>query len=156
MTIKKQQNNEKSVQVKFLELLQDARKLQEKEALPVVDRKYTATVDKDNLTVTLSIEVPLNEVVRSAKGNNYIIPTANTKGVRGSGVMEFHSDDGLVCKIYADRTYISTEAQEDDKRLKALKSNDSEKALLKENLATMQAQNAMLMKLLQDKGLLEK
>lgn len=156
MTTKKQQNNDKSVQVKFLELLQDARKLEEKESLPVVDRKYTATVDKDNLTVTLSIEVPLNEVVRSAKGNNYIIPTANTKGVRGSGVMEFHSDDGLVCKIYADRTYISTEAQEDDKRLKALKSNDSEKALLKENLATMQAQNAMLMKLLQDKGLLEK
>ena len=71
------------------------------------------------MTVTLSIEVPLVDVVRSAKGNNYIIPTANTKGVRGSGVMEFHSEDGLVCKIYADRTYISTDAQENEKKLKA-------------------------------------
>lgn len=155
MKATKQQNTEKSVQVKFLELLQTARKLEEKESLPITDRKYTAVVDKDNLTVTLSIEVPLNEVVRSAKGNNYIIPTANTKGVRGSGVMEFHSDDGLVCKVYADRTYISTQAQEDDKRLKALKSNDSEKQLLKDNLAEMKAQNSMLMQILKDKGLLD-
>ena len=144
--------NEKSTQVRFLEILKDARKLEEKEQLPVVDKKYTATVDKENMTVTLSIEVPLVDVVRSARGNNYIIPTANTKGVRGSGVMEFHSKDGLCCKIYADRTYISTEAQENDKRLKV----NSEKALLKENLATMQAQNAILMELLAKKGLLEK
>lgn len=150
------QNTEKSVQVKFLELLQTARKLEEKEALSIVDRKYTAVVDKENLTVTLSIEVPLSEVVRSAKGNNYIIPTANTKGVRGSGVMTFHSEDGLCCKIYADRTYISTEAQENEKRLKANSKNDSEKALLKESLATMQAQNKMLMELLAKNGLLEK
>lgn len=156
MTATKKQNTGKSVQVKFLELLQTARKLEEKEVLPIVDRKYTAVVDKENLTVTLSIEVPLSDVVRSAKGNNYIIPTANTKGVRGSGVMEFHSEDGLCCKIYADRTYISTQAQEDDKRLKALSKNDSEKALLKENLATMQAQNAMLMKLLEEQGILKK
>lgn len=156
MTTAKKQNNEKSVQVKFLELLQTARKLEEKESLPITDRKYIAVVDKENLTVTLSIEVPLNEVLRSSKGNNYIIPTANTKGVRGSGVMEFHSEDGLVCKVYADRTYISTQAQEDDKRLKALSRNDSEKQLLKDNLATMQAQNAMLMALLEKNGLLEK
>lgn len=155
MTKTAKQNNEKSVQVKFLELLQTARKLEEKEALPVVDRKYTAVVDKENLTVTLSIDVPLSEVVRSAKGNNYIIPTANTKGVRGSGVMEFHSEDGLCCKIYADRTYISTQAQENE-RLKTLSKNDSEKQLLKENLATMQAQNAMLMKLLEEQGILKK
>ena len=70
--------------------------------------------------------------------------------------MEFHSEDGLVCKVYADRTYISTQAQEDDKRLKALSRNDSEKQLLKDNLATMQAQNAMLMALLEKNGLLEK
>lgn len=156
MTATKKQNTEKSVQVEFLELLQTARKLEEKEALPIVDRKYTATVDKENLTVTLSIEVPLNEVVRSAKGNNYIIPTANTKGVRGSGVMEFHSEDGLVCKIYADRTYISTDAQENEKRLKANSKNDSEKQLLKDNLQAMQQQNAMLMELLAKNGLLEK
>lgn len=149
------QNNEKSTQVKFLELLQTARKLEEKEQLPVVDKKYTAVVDKDNMTVTLSIEVPLSDVVRSAKGNNYIIPTANTKGVRGSGVMEFHSEDGLVCKVYADRTYISTDAQENEKRLKANSKNDSEKALLKESLAETKAQNAMLLKILKDKGLLD-
>lgn len=149
------QNTEKSTQVKFLELLQTARKLEEKEQLPVVDKKYTAVVDKDNMTVTLSIEVPLSDVVRSAKGNNYIIPTANTKGVRGSGVMEFHSEDGLVCKVYADRTYISTESQENDKRLKANSKNDSEKALLKESLAETKAQNAMLLKILKDKGLLD-
>ena len=113
------QNNEKSTQVRFLEILKDARKLEEKEQLPVVDKKYTAVVDKDNMTVTLSIEVPLVDVVRSAKGNNYIIPTANTKGVRGSGVMEFHSEDGLVCKIYADRTYISTDAQENEKEIES-------------------------------------
>lgn len=155
MATAKKQNNEKSTQVKFLELLQTARKLEEKEALPVVDRKYTATVDKDSMTVTLSIEVPLNEVLRSSKGNNYIIPTANTKGVRGSGVMEFHSEDGLVCKVYADRTYISTQAQEDDKKLKALSRNDSEKQLLKDSLAETKAQNAMLLKILKDKGLLD-
>lgn len=150
------QNNEKSTQVRFLEILKDARKLEEKESLPITDRKYTAVVDKENLTVTLSIEVPLNEVVRSARGSNYVIPTANVKGVRGSGVMEFHSEDGLCCKIYADRTYISTDAQENDKKLKAASRNDSEKALLKENLATMQAQNKMLMELLAKNGLLEK
>lgn len=156
MTKATKQNNEKSTQVRFLEILKDARKLEEKEQLPVVDKKYTAVVDKDNMTVTLSIEVPLVDVVRSAKGNNYIIPTANTKGVRGSGVMEFHSKDGLVCKIYADRTYISTDAQENEKRLKANSKNDSEKQLLKENLQAMQQQNAMLMELLAKNGLLEK
>lgn len=155
MTKTTKQNTEKSVQVKFLELLQTARKLEEKEALPIVDRKYTAVVDKENLTVTLSIEVPLSDVVRSAKGNNYIIPTANIKGVRGSGVMEFHSEDGLVCKIYADRTYISTESQENDKRLKANSKNDSEKALLRENLDEMKKQNAMLMNILKENGLIK-
>lgn len=148
------QNNEKSTQVRFLEILKDARKLEEKEQLPVVDKKYTAVVDKDNMTVTLSIEVPLVDVVRSAKGNNYIIPTANTKGVRGSGVMEFHSEDGLVCKIYADRTYISTDAQENEK--KAYSKNDSEKQLLKDNLQAIQKQNAMLMEMIMKNGLLEK
>lgn len=156
MTKTTKQNNEKSTQVRFLEILKDARKLEEKEQLPVVDKKYTAVVDKDNMTVTLSIEVPLVDVVRSAKGNNYIIPTANTKGVRGSGVMEFHSNDGLVCKIYADRTYISTDAQENEKKLKANSKNDSEKQLLKDNLQAMQQQNAMLMELLAKNGLLEK
>lgn len=150
------QNNEKSTQVKFLEILQNARKLQEKEALPIVDRLYKATVNKDDLTVKLEITVPLTEVVRSAKGSNYVVPIANEKGVRGSGVANFVSDDGLNLRLYADRVYVSTDAQENEKRLKANSKNDSEKQLLKENLQAMQQQNAMLMELLAKNGLLEK
>lgn len=154
--MKATKQNEKNTQVLFLDILQNARKLQEKEALPIVDRLYKATVDKDNLTVKLEITVPLKEVVRSAKGSNYVVPIANEKGVRGSGVANFVSDDGLNLRLYADRVYVSTEAQENEKRLKANSKNDSEKALLKENLATMQAQNKMLMELLAKNGLLEK
>lgn len=150
------QNTEKSVQVRFLEILKDARKLEEKEQLPITNRLYKATVDKENLTVKLELEVPLSEVIRSARGSNYIVPIANEKGVRGSGIAHFVSDDGLSLKLYADRVYVSTQAQEDDKKLKALGRNDSEKQLLKDNLATMQAQNAMLMALLEKNGLLEK
>jgi hypothetical protein len=155
MTKATKQNNEKSMQVKFLEILQDARKLQEKEQLPIVNRLYKATVDKENLTVKLEIEVPLTDVVRSAKGSNYVVPIANEKGARGSGVANFVSDDGLNLKLYADRVYVSTQAQEDDKKLKALSRNDSEKQLLKESLAETKAQNAMLLQILKDKGLLD-
>jgi len=149
------QNTEKSVQVRFLEILKDARKLEEKERLPITNRLYKATVDKENLTVKLELEVPLSEVIRSSKGNNYIVPIANEKGVRGSGIAQFVSDDGLNLKLYADRVYVSTQAQEDDKKLKALSRNDSEKQLLKDSLAETKAQNAMLLKILKDKGLLD-
>lgn len=149
------QNTEKSVQVRFLEILKDARKLEEKEQLPITNRLYKATVDKENLTVKLELEVPLSEVIRSARGNNYIVPIANEKGVRGSGIAQFVSDDGLNIKLYADRVYVSTQAQEDDKKLKALSRNDSEKQLLKDSLAETKAQNAMLLKILKDKGLLD-
>lgn len=149
------QNTEKSVQVRFLEILKDARKLEEKEQLPITNRLYKATVDKENLTVKLELEVPLSEVIRSAKGSNYIVPIANEKGVRGSGIAQFVSDDGLNLKLYADRVYVSTQAQEDDKKLKALSRNDSEKQLLKDSLAETKAQNAMLLKILKDKGLLD-
>lgn len=155
MTKKAQPNNEKSMQVKFLEILQTARKLEEKEQLPIANRLYKATVDKENLTVKLEIEVPLTEVVRSAKGSNYVVPIANEKGVRGSGIAQFVSDDGLNLKLYTDRVYVSTQAQEDDKKLKALSRNDSEKQLLKDSLAETKAQNAMLLKILKDKGLLD-
>lgn len=137
---------QKSTQVRFLEILQNARKLQEKEQLPIVDRLYKATVNKNDLTVTLEITVPLSDVVRSAKGSNYVVPIANEKGVRGSGVANFVSDDGLQLRLYADRVYVSTEAQENEKKLKAASRNDSEKELLRK-------QNEMLMKLLQDKGI---
>ncbi len=149
------QNTEKSVQVRFLEILKDARKLEEKEQLPITNRLYKATVDKENLTVKLELEVPLSEVIRSARGNNYIVPIANEKGVRGSGIAQFVSDDGLNLKLYADRVYVSTQAQEDDKKLKSLSRNDSEKQLLKDSLAETKAQNAMLLKILKDKGLLD-
>lgn len=149
------QNTEKSVQVRFLEVLKDARKLEEKEQLPITNRLYKATVDKDNLTVKLELEVPLSEVIRSARGSNYIVPIANEKGVRGSGIAQFVSDDGLNIKLYADRVYVSTQAQENDKKLKALSRNDSEKQLLKDSLAETKAQNAMLLKILKDKGLLD-
>lgn len=149
------QNTEKSVQVRFLEILKDARKLEEKEQLPITNRLYKATVDKENLTVKLELEVPLSEVIRSAKGSNYIVPIANEKGVRGSGIAQFVSDDGLNLKLYADRVYVSTQAQEDDKKLKALSRNDSEKQLLKDSLAETKAQNTMLLKILKDKGLLD-
>lgn len=149
------QNTEKSVQVRFLEILKNARKLEEKEQLPITNRLYKATVDKENLTVKLELEVPLSEVIRSARGNNYIVPIANEKGVRGSGIAQFVSDDGLNMKLYADRVYVSTQAQEDDKKLKSLSRNDSEKQLLKDSLAETKAQNAMLLKILKDKGLLD-
>nr|DAN18635.1 MAG TPA: hypothetical protein [Bacteriophage sp.] len=149
------QNTEKSVQVRFLEILKDARKLEEKEQLPITNRLYKATVDKENLTVKLELEVPLSEVIRSARGSNYIVPIANEKGVRGSGIAQFVSDDGLSLKLYTDRVYVSTQAQEDDKKLKALSRNDSEKQLLKDSLAETKAQNAMLLKILKDKGLLD-
>lgn len=154
--MKTQQATEKNTQLLFLDILKNARKLQEKEALPIVDRLYKATVNKDNLTVKLEITVPLTEVLRSAKGSNYVVPIANEKGVRGSGVANFVSDDGLNLRLYADRVYVNTEAQANEKRLKANAKNDSEKALLKENLATTQAQNKMLMALLEKNGLLEK
>lgn len=156
MTKATKQNNEKSTQVRFLEILQNARKLQEKEQLEITNRLYKATVNKDDLTVTLEITVPLTEVVRSARGSNYVVPIANEKGVRGSGIANFVSDDGLNLKLYADRVYVSTEAQENEKRLKANSRNDSEKQLLKDNLDAMQAQNKMLMELLAKNGLLEK
>ena len=156
MTKATKQNNEKSTQVRFLEILQNARKLQEKEQLEITNRLYKATVNKDDLTVTLEITVPLTEVVRSARGSNYVVPIANEKGVRGSGVASFVSDDGLNLKLYADRVYVSTEAQENEKRLKANSRNDSEKQLLKDNLEAMQAQNKILMELLAKNGLLEK
>ena len=133
-----QNTTEKNTQVLFLDILKNARKLQEKEALPIVDRLYKATVDKDNLTVKLEITVPLQEVVKSARGSNYVVPIANDKGVRGTGVANFVSDDGLNLRLYADRVYVSTEAQENEKKLKANTKNDSEKELLKKQDALSQ------------------
>lgn len=138
----------------FKAILEQAKRLQEGEKLPLQERKYTATVDKAKATLTLSITVPLTDVVKSAKGNNFVIPVANTHGVRGGGVAEFYSEDGLTCKLFADRVYLSTPELEKDKAVK--KVGNSRTALLEQNVEALAQQNAMLMSLLKEKGLLEK
>lgn len=138
----------------FKSILEQAKRLKEGEKLPLQDRKYLATVDKENATVTLSITVPLTDVVKSAKGNNFVIPVANTHGVRGGGVAEFYSEDGLTCKLFADRVYLSTPELEKDKEGK--KVGSSRTALLEQNIEALAQQNSMLLALLKDKGLLEK
>ncbi len=155
MTNKKQQQTATQV-VDIQTAFKNARKLQEKEQLPLVDKLYTCNVDKSTGVVTVTIKANLADVVRSAKGSNFIVPLANTKGVRGGGVITAVSDSGLVCKLYADRVYLSTPEIEKEKAAKNTSKNDSEKALLKANLEQMQQQNAMLMELLAKNGLLEK
>ena len=128
----------------FKALLEKAHKLSEGERLPMVERKYQAVTDTKNLTVSVTLELPLSEVMKSAKGSNYIIPVGNVKGARGSNVIEAHTEDGLIIKLYADRAYISSEAQEKEKAVK--NATSSEKELLKE-------QNKMLMALLAKNGI---
>lgn len=128
----------------FKALLEKAHKLSEGEKLPMVDRKYTATTDKENMVVSLTLKLPLAEVIKSARGSNYVVPMGNVKGVRGGNVIEAHTEEGLIVKLYADRAYISSEVQEKEKAVKA--KTNSEKDLLKE-------QNAMLMALLKKNGI---
>lgn len=136
--------------------LANAKKLQEGEKLELVDKLYTCDVDDTTGEITVTIKANLADVVRSAKGSNFIVPLANTKGVRGSGVITATSEKGVSCKIYADRLYLSTVEIEKEKEKKQAAKNDSEKALLKANLKQMQHQNSMLMELLAKNGLLEK
>ena len=124
----------------------NARKLQEKEQLPLVDKLYACDVDESTGVVTVTITANLSDVVRSSKGSNFVLPLANVKGVRGTGVIQAVSENGLVCKLYADRVYLSTPEIEKEKEDKAKSKNDSEKELLKK-------QNAMLMALLAEKGI---
>ena len=138
----------------FKSVLEQAKRLKEGEKLPLQDRKYTATVDTEKATVTLTMTIPLTDVVKSAKGNNFVIPVANTNGVRGGGVTEFYSDNGLTCKMFADRVYLYTPELEKDKETK--KVGNSRTALLEQNVEALAQQNAMLMALLKEKGLLEK
>ena len=138
----------------FKAILEQAKRLKEGEKLPLQDRKYVATVDTEKATVTLSMTIPLTDVVKSAKGNNFVIPVANTHGVRGGGVTEFYSENGLTCKLFADRVYLYTPELEKDKETK--KVGNSRTALLEQNVEALAQQNAMLMSLLKEKGLLEK
>lgn len=124
----------------------NAKRLQEGEKLELVDKLYTCNVDEQTGVVTITITANLTDVVRSSKGNNFIVPLANTKGVRGGGVITATSENGIMCKLYADRVYLSTPELEKEKETKAKTKNDSEKELLKQ-------QNAMLLALLQEKGI---
>ena len=135
--------------------LANAKKLQEGEKLELVDKLYTCDVDEATGEITVTIKANLADVVRSAKGSNFIVPLANTKGVRGGGVITATSDKGVSCKIYADRLYLSTVEIEKEKEQKAVKKNDSEKALLRENLDEMKKQNEMLMNILKENGLIK-
>lgn len=138
------QTTKTAQELSFKELLEKARKLEEGEKLPTVDRKYTAVTNTDTMTVSVTLEIPLSEVVKSAKGKNYVVPVGNVTGARGSNVIEAHTQDGLIVRLYSDRAYISSEAQENEKTVKAKTS--SEKDLLKE-------QNAMLLALLKKNGI---
>lgn len=135
--------------------LANAKKLQEGEKLELVDKLYICDVDEATGEITVTIKANLADVVRSAKGSNFIVPLANTKGVRGGGVITATSEKGVSCKIYADRLYLSTVELEQEKDKKATKKNDSEKALLRENLDEMKKQNEMLMNILKENGLIK-
>lgn len=135
--------------------LANAKKLQEGEKLELVDKLYTCDVDEATGEITVTIKANLADVVRSAKGSNFIVPLANTKGVRGGGVITATSEKGVSCKIYADRLYLSTVELEQEKEKKATQKNDSEKALLRENLDEMKKQNQMLMNILKENGLIK-
>ena len=119
--------------------LANAKKLQEGEKLELVDKLYTCDVDETTGEITVTIKANLADVVRSAKGSNFIVPLANTKGVRGGGVITATSGTGVSCKIYADRLYLSTVEIEKEKEQKAVKTSKTAQleadmqALLKKN-----------------------
>ena len=138
MTNKKQQQTATQV-VDIKTAFANARKLQEKEQLPLADKLYTCDVDESTGIVTVTIQANLSDVVRSSKGSNFILPLANVKGVRGTGVIQAVSDNGLVCKLYADRVYLSTPEIEKEKEQKTPTNSRTAKleadmqALLKKN-----------------------
>lgn len=119
--------------------LANAKKLQEGEKLELVDKLYSCDVDESTGEITVTIKANLSDVVRSAKGSNFIVPLANTKGVRGGGVITATSEKGVSCKIYADRLYLSTIEIEKEKEQKAVKTSKTAQleadmqALLKKN-----------------------
>lgn len=120
--------------------LKNARRLNEGEKLELVDKLYTCNVDENTGVVTVTIQANLADVVRSAKGNNFIVPLANTKGVRGGGVITATSENGVTCKIYADRLYMSTVEIEQEKEQKAPK--NSRTAQLEADMQVLLKKNA--------------
>lgn len=147
----------KTVTTKFelQNIISNARKLNEGEKLPIKDHAYGVSVDKNTGDITIVMTINARDIVKSAKGSNFVVPVANTTSVRGTGVVEAHSDDGLTVRLFTDRMYISTVELEQEKEKKATTKNDSEKALLRENLDEMKKQNAMLMNILKENGLIK-
>jgi len=145
----------KTVTTKFelQNIISNARKLNEGEKLPIKDHAYGVSVDKNTGDITIVMTINARDIVKSAKGSNFVVPVANTTSARGTGVVEAHSDDGLTVRLFTDRAYISTVELEQEK--KATKKNDSEKALLRENLDEMKKQNEMLMNILKENGLIK-
>lgn len=140
--------------------LANAKKLQEGEKLELVDKLYTCDVDEATGEITVTIKANLKDVVRSAKGSNFIVPLANTKGIRGGGVITATSEKGVSCKIYADRLYLSTVEIEKEKEQKAVKTSKTAQleadmqALLKKNAeaeARAERLEAMMAELLASK-----
>ncbi len=120
-------------------IISNAKKLQEGEKLPIRDHAYGVSVDKKTGDITLVLTVNARDIIKSAKGSNFIVPVANSKSVRGAGVVEAHSDDGLTVRLFTDRMYISTvelEAEKEQKTGKTSKTAQLEadmQALLKKN-----------------------
>lgn len=147
----------KTVTTKFelQNIISNARKLNEGEKLPIKDHAYGVSVDKNTGDITIVMTINARDIVKSAKGSNFVVPVANTTSVRGTGVVEAHSDDGLTVRLFTDRAYISTVELEQEKEKKATKNNDSEKTLLRKNLDEMKKQNQMLMNILKENGLIK-
>lgn len=115
----------KTVTTKFelQNIIKNAKKLQDGEKLPIRDHAYGASVDKNTGDITVVMTVNARDIVKSAKGNNFVIPVANTTSVRGTGVVEAHSDDGLTVRLFTDRMYISTVDLEKEKDVKTAKTS---------------------------------
>lgn len=117
-------------------IIANAKKLQEGEKLPIRDHAYGVSVDKKTGDITLVLTVNARDIIKSAKGSNFIVPVANSTSVRGTGVIEAHSDDGLTVRLFTDRMYISTvelEAEKTPKNSRTAQLEADMQALLKKN-----------------------
>ena len=141
-------------------IINNAKKLQEGEKLPIRDHAYGVSVDNNTGDITLVLTVNARDIIKSAKGSNFIVPVANSKSVRGTGVVEAHSEDGLTVRLFTDRMYISTVELEAEKESKATKTSKTAQleadmqALLKKNAeaeARAERLEAMMAELLASK-----
>jgi len=131
----------KTVTTKFelQNIIKNAKKLQDGEKLPIRDHAYGVSVDKNTGDITMVLTMNARDIVKSAKGSNFVIPVANTTSVRGAGVVEAHSDDGLTVRLFTDRIYISTVELEAEKEVKTAKTSKTAqleadmKALIEKN-----------------------